>query len=80
VTFSLDAPTGSYVAVGGTFCNWRPQVMTKGQDGNWHITLQLARGMYQYRFQVDARWREDPKNRRNTPNAHGSFNSVCEVR
>jgi len=79
VTFSLDAPTGSYVAVGGTFSNWEPQAMTKGSDGVWRITLLLARGMHQYRFQVDAQWREDPNNPRNAPNDHGGFNSICEV-
>jgi hypothetical protein len=79
VTFSLDAPTGSYVAVGGTFSNWEPQAMTKGSDGIWRITLLLARGMHQYRFQVDAQWREDPNNPRNAPNDHGGYDSICEV-
>ncbi len=77
--FSLVAPGGESVAIAGTFTNWEPQPMTKGVDGVWRITLQLAPGLHEYRFQVDSEWREDPNNRRKAVNNQGGFNSVCEA-
>jgi 1,4-alpha-glucan branching enzyme len=78
-TFSLDAPGEVEVAVGGSFNNWEPQAMTRGQDGVWRITLQLASGTHQYRFLVGSQWREDPHNPRKVQNDQGGFNSVCSV-
>ena len=53
--------------------------MTKGPDGVWRITLQLAAGSYEYKFLVDTDWRDDPANPRKRPNEYGGYNSVCEV-
>jgi 1,4-alpha-glucan branching enzyme len=77
--FSLVAPGGTTVAIAGTFSNWELQPMTKGVDGVWRITLQLAPGLHEYRFLVDSEWREDPNNRRKAINDLGGFNSVCEA-
>jgi len=79
VTFVLDAPAGSDVAIAGSFNNWQPQTMTKGPDGLWRINLHLVPGTYLYKFRIDAEWREDPSNPRRTPNEHGGYNSVCDV-
>jgi 1,4-alpha-glucan branching enzyme len=79
VTFVLDAPAGSDVAIAGSFNNWQPQTMTKGQDGLWRINLHLVPGTYLYKFRIDAEWREDPSNPRKSPNEHGGYNSVCDV-
>jgi|GEM_PF-1548068 len=78
-TFSLAAPTGVDVAVAGSFNNWEPQAMTRGRDGVWRITLQLAPGNHQYKFLVGTQWREDPNNPRKVQNDQGGFNSVCSV-
>ena len=79
VMFTLDAPSGVDVSVAGSFNDWEPQAMTKGTDGLWRITVQLAQGTYEYRFLVDADWREDPNNPRKTQNTFGGYNSICDV-
>lgn len=78
-TFTFYTPAETDVAIAGTFSDWQPQAMTKGQDGLWRITLQLIPGVYQYRFLVGAEWQDDPNNPRRTPNGYGGFNSICEV-
>ena len=79
VMFTLDAPSGVSVSVAGGFNDWKPEAMTKGSDGLWRITVQLAQGTYEYRFLVDTEWREDPSNPRKTQNTFGGYNSICEV-
>ena len=79
VMFTLDAPSGLDVSVAGNFNDWKPQAMTKGPDGLWRITVQLAQGTYEYKFLVDADWREDPNNPRRTQNSLGAYNSICDV-
>ncbi|MBI3872434.1 MAG: hypothetical protein HY304_05095 [candidate division Zixibacteria bacterium] len=78
-TFTLLAASAAKVAIAGTFTNWEPQPLTKGPDGLWRISLQLAPGAHQYKFLVDTKWQEDPNNPRKTPNEHGGYNSTCEV-
>jgi len=79
VMFTLDAPSGLDVSVAGSFNDWKPQAMTKGPGGLWRITVQLAHGTYEYRFLVDADYREDPNNPRKTQNEFGGYNSICNV-
>ena len=79
VMFTLDAPSGLDVSLAGSFNDWEPQAMTKGPDGLWRITVQLVQGTYEYRFLVDAAWREDPNNPRKTQNKLGGYNSICGV-
>jgi 1,4-alpha-glucan branching enzyme len=60
------------VAVAGSFNNWEPQAMAKGQDGTWCITLQVAPGTHHYRFLVGTHWREDPNNERKVQSQWGT--------
>lgn len=50
------------------------------EGGRWETTLSLRPGKYQYKFVADGQWIHDPNARENVPNAHGSLNSVVEVR
>ena len=73
------APEASAVSIVGDFNDWRvarhPLEMTDGQ--NWHITLQLAPGTYQYKFFIDGiRWEEDPQNPNRVVNEFGTSNSI----
>jgi len=77
--FTLDAQSGLDVSIAGSFNDWTPEAMTKGPDGLWRITVQLAHGTYEYRFLVDADWREDPNNPRKTQDESGEYNSICDV-
>lgn len=79
VMFSLTAPEGTEAEIVGSFNEWVPETMTKGPDGVWRITIQLAHGTYEYRFRIDGVWRDDPNNLRRTVNDVGGYNSVCNV-
>ena len=82
VTFRLDAPGASSVALAGDFNGWDPNThaLRKRKDGVWWTTVRLSPGIYQYKFVVDrSEWWEDPANPSRAPNSYGSSNSVCEV-
>ena len=51
------AEGGSEVYVSGSFCDWKKfYIMTKDNDGIFHLTLSLPRGFHQYKFKVDENW------------------------
>ena len=80
VTFRIHAPTAHEVYLAGTFNNWNPKAtkMIK-KDGYWEVTINLKPGIYQYKFVIDGKWREDPKNPWKTDDGFGGFNSVLRV-
>jgi hypothetical protein len=48
---------GDEVYVSGSFCNWKKYyIMTKDDDGIFHLSLSLPRGFHQYKFKVDDNW------------------------
>jgi 1,4-alpha-glucan branching enzyme len=81
VTFSLSAPTAKEVSLGGNFNNWdlAAHPMKKDANGVWKKTLVLAPGRYDYKFLVDNRWENDPKNDKTCPNSFGTQNNVIKV-
>jgi len=81
VTFSLEAPNVREVAVGGDFNNWNAEAhpMKKDKSGAWRKTLMLSPGRYEYKFLVDGRWRNDPKNDQTCPNPFGTRNNVLTI-
>jgi 1,4-alpha-glucan branching enzyme len=48
-------------------------------DGKWHLTMPLEKGMYRYRLVVDGQWQQDPYNDWIEMNPYGEFNSVLDV-
>lgn len=82
VSFRLDAPEATAVAVAGDFNSWDPSahLLSRSEEGVWQVTVRLSPGVHEYKFVVDgAEWREDASNPNRVPNAYGTFNSVCEV-
>jgi len=82
VSFSLDAPEATSVALVGDFNNWdsNARQLRRGKVGLWRGILKLTPGVYQYKFLVNgSEWREDPTNPRRLPNDYGTMNSICEV-
>jgi len=81
VTFSLEAPSAHEVSLGGDFNNWDAvsHPMKKDAKGVWKKTLVLAPGRYEYKFLVDGRWRNDPKNDKTCSNSFGTINNVINV-
>jgi 1,4-alpha-glucan branching enzyme len=81
VLFSLEASTANKVSLGGDFNNWDTQahLMRKDANGVWKKTLMLPPARYEYKFLVDGRWWNDPKNDQTCPNSFGTLNNVLIV-
>jgi 1,4-alpha-glucan branching enzyme len=82
VSFHIEAPEASSVAIAGDFNDWdkNARQLRRRKDGIWWVVLRLSPGVYQYKFVIDGtRWQEDPTNPKQVPNSQGTYNSVCEV-
>lgn len=82
VSFRMNAPDATSVALVGDFNAWDPNArkMRQNKSGGWWITIRLVPGVYQYKFVINGiEWREDPENHRQELNNYGTMNSVCEV-
>jgi 1,4-alpha-glucan branching enzyme len=76
--FALHAPTARQVSLAGDFNNWDPKAgaMHKGPDGEWHLSVPLKPGRYQYRFFADEVWCDDPAAQQRVANSLGTQNCV----
>jgi 1,4-alpha-glucan branching enzyme len=81
VVFSFDFPSADQVILMGDFNQWNPKVhpMKKDSSGMWKKTTMLYPGRYEYRFQVDGQWKNDPANHRMCLNRFGTYNNVVIV-
>jgi 1,4-alpha-glucan branching enzyme len=82
VLFALNRPEAQIVYLCGDFNEWSPRslrMFRRGANGLWERRVPLEPGRYQYKFMVDGEWIHDTAARENTPNLHGSLNSVIEV-
>jgi len=77
--FRCHAPQANLVAVVGNFYDGQPQPMQPTGDGYWHVTLELKRGRYEYRFLVENVPILDPKSRGSILGADGTKYSLLEV-
>ena len=80
-TFSICAPDAMSVQLVGDFTHWQedPISLSRGMDGVWRTTVQLAAGTHHYRFIVDGQWRDDPECALREPNPFGSENMMRQV-
>jgi cyclomaltodextrinase / maltogenic alpha-amylase / neopullulanase len=69
------------VCVFGNFNFWlrNKLMMTKGDDGNFSLTIPFEPGQYEYLFGVDGVEILDPSNPESVPNGLGGFNSPLRV-
>lgn len=82
VVFSVNAEPGSEVAVAGDFNNWNPdgkKLTDKKGDGHFAVTMNLAPGIYEYKFIINKTWCVDPACKDWVPNSLGTLNSVLHV-
>lgn len=81
VVFSLEAPNANEVMVAGDFNRWNVKThpMKKDNSGVWEKALMVSPGRYDYKFLVDGRWKNDPKNDQTCPNCFGTLNNVLIV-
>ncbi len=82
VDFEFYAPSASQVSLAGTFNKWSADkdLLKRGPDGRWKLSLALKPGRYEYRYSVDGNWQNDQRPVECVPNAFGSWNCVVEVR
>ena len=63
VTFRYSNASAKSVSLRGSMNGWNETAMTKGTDGVWTLTMELAAGTYEYKFFVNgSSWIQDPKN------------------
>lgn len=82
VTFTVHAEKGKSVYLAGEFNQWDPagrKMSYKARTGVYSTTIQLAPGVYQYKFVIDGAWCADPENFDCVQNDQGTFNSVVKV-
>jgi 1,4-alpha-glucan branching enzyme len=79
--FGFRAPAALSVQLVGDFTHWQksPISLRKDADGLWRTTVQLAPGVYHYRFLVDGQWRDDPECALRVPNPFGGEDMAREV-
>ena len=79
VTLRLHAPHAKSVAAVGSFDPGKPHAMRSTHDGYWHVSLELKRGRYDYRFLVEGVPTLDPKSFGVVSHPDGSKSSLLEV-
>jgi 1,4-alpha-glucan branching enzyme len=81
VHFEFVSTVAEDVRLVGTFNGWKPEsgTMTRMRNGRWVTDLELAAGIYEYRFVVDGNWIPDPKADHSVMNPYGDRNSVLSV-
>ncbi len=79
---SLDDFGAESVYVTGSFNDWSldESYRLKKEGGKWSIKLPLKPGVYQYKFIIDGKWREDPRNPVQEKNPFGELNSLLEIK
>jgi len=53
--FTLSAADADEVMITGSFNDWAPLPMTRGEDGEWQLAMALPPGTYEYCYLVDGR-------------------------
>lgn len=86
-SFSCHAEDARSVFLAGSFNEWNPlsTPMSKRNSGDWSTDLELAPGVYEYRFVVDGEWCGEPECANHescpncVPNPFGSKNQKFQV-
>merc|ERR1711971_1241001 len=78
VSWPESSPTPSLVELAGSFSNWSPLPMTRGDEGTWTAVPELASGRHEYKIIVDGHWRVD-ESVEMVNNGMGSHNNVFHV-
>ena len=81
VTFKFYGPDAKEVALLGDFNQWRPDKhpMKMDADGVWQKSIFVVPGTYEYKFQVDGDWENDPENPMMRENSYGTKNNFIVV-
>jgi threonyl-tRNA synthetase len=78
VVFSVSAPEAKEVYLAGDFNDWKLDRM-EDDSGTWKKRINLANGIYRYRFVIDGNWTDDVNNPLKETNPYGSLDSLIEI-
>ncbi|GLR16974.1 hypothetical protein GCM10007940_15890 [Portibacter lacus] len=68
------------VILAGTFNHWNEEEISMIQvDNGWQIDLELAPGIYEYKFIIDGKWTHDVLNSLKLRNEHQTWNSILLI-
>lgn len=77
-------PNAKQVFLSGSFNEWKVvDIAMEKRQGNWHVSIPLKPGNYEYKFIVDGEWKNHESNLRTVPNGQWGVNnrySVCNHR
>jgi hypothetical protein len=78
VVFSCLAPGAGAVYLAGSFNGWNAQtnLMERGDDGAWRLSLSLSAGRHEYKFVIDGNWTIDPNAHDTGPDGYGGENAI----
>lgn len=82
IEFTDPEAVAEFVAIAGTFNDWRPDAtpMERSKPGRWIKQLKLPPGTYEYCFVLNGcQWRPDPRALEQRPNPFGGCNSVLTI-
>ena len=82
VTFTHAGKPGHSVEIAGTFNDWTPDktpMIFNGKTGAYSCTLELAPGIYEYKFIIDGEWVVDDSNPNFASNDFGTLNSIAQI-
>jgi hypothetical protein len=83
VVFAARFEKAKQVLIAGDFNAWSgfsTPMQSRGEAGEWTMTLPLRPGRYRYRFVVDGKWVTDPFNARVERNQFGELDNIVEVK
>ena len=82
ISFHCKAALNSEVYLSGSFNHWngKAEKMTdSGNSGDYYISHMLAPGIYEYKFVINGKYKEDPECPNSVENEFGTLNSVITV-
>ena len=78
--FQFISKNAREVEIAGDFNHWIPEALiSKKEQGLWHIVLPITNGNFRYKFIVDGEWQVDPYQPVQKQNDFGSFDSYLEL-
>jgi hypothetical protein len=79
ILFLFHRPAARQIVISGDFNGWQQSFhMSKGSDGWWRAQIQLAPGVYRFRYLADGQWFTDYAAFGLEPGPFG-WNSVLQV-
>lgn len=81
ILFSYKDKFAKKVSIAGSFNNWEKEqfFLRKNKHGVWECYVQIPKGKYYYKYNVDGLWKNDPVNPHVEDDSQGDHKSVLIV-